>query len=128
MEKRSGCYSYICFSTHFFLAFTGELSLCRYFSLGLPRRYLGIFFRGQGNKCLFFDFLCFLETRVPLASPVCFVGMFSLWCGELGCDVQSDPCKAEAQGSRTGFLIISVGNCIQVPLPSFPLMPLVCPA
>lgn len=29
---------------------------------------------------------------------------------------------------RTGFLIISVGSCIQVPLPSFPLMHLVCPA
>lgn len=65
MEKRSGCYSHICFSTHFFLAFMVELSLCMYLSLGLSRRYLGTFLRTQGNKCLFFDSLCFLETRVP---------------------------------------------------------------
>lgn len=57
------------------------------------------------------------------------MGIFCLWCGGLGCDAQSDPVnKTEAQGSRIGFLIISVDNCIQVPLPSFPLMPLVCPA
>lgn len=129
MEKRSGCYSHICFSTHFLLAFMVKLSLCRNLSPGLSKRYLGSFFRSEGNKCLFFDFLCFLESRVPLASPACFMRIFCLWCGELGCDVQSDPVsKAEAQGNRIGFLIISVDNCIEVPLPSFPLMHLFCPA
>lgn len=73
--------------------------------------------------------LSFLETKVLLASPACFMGIFCLWCEELGCNVQSDPVsKTEAQGNGIGFQIISVDNCIRVPLPSFPLMHLVCPA
>lgn len=123
--KEEWLFTYTFFYT-FLLRFMVDLSLCRYSSLGYERDIWEPFL---GTREISLCSSASHESKVlwPLFPSVCSVTILCLWHGELQCSWSDPVSNTEMLGNRIVFIIISVGNYMQVLLPCFLLMHLIYP-